>query len=131
MSDPHSHDHDATAHPADLPHEGPIKTPKQLVLAVIFAFLVPIVAIVLLVNFVASEHKPGAGSDMMAADAVARRIAPVGSVDVKDVNDAASMKTGEQVFTTTCSACHATGAAGSPKLGGGAAGGARRPHRFD
>ena len=36
----------------DGPHEGPIKTPKQLILAVIYAFVVPIVGIVLLVMFV-------------------------------------------------------------------------------
>jgi cytochrome c5 len=44
---------------------------------------------------------------------------------VKDVNDAAAMKTGEQVFQAQCSACHATGAAGAPKLGDAAAWGPR------
>ena len=34
----------------DGPHEGPIKTPKQLILAVFYAFVVPIIAIVLLVS---------------------------------------------------------------------------------
>ncbi len=118
MSDAHSHDHDA-------PHEGPIKTPKQLILAVLFAFVVPIVGIILLVNYVASEHKPAAGSDGMSAEAVARRIQPVGSVEVKDANDAATLKTGEQVFQAQCSACHATGAAGAPKFGDTAAWGPR------
>ena len=33
----------------DGPHEGPIKTPKQLVLAVLYAFVVPIFGIILLV----------------------------------------------------------------------------------
>ena len=36
--------------PHDMPHEGPIKTPKQLVWAVVFAFLIPIFGIVLLVT---------------------------------------------------------------------------------
>jgi cytochrome c5 len=128
MSDAHSPDH-ATAH--DAPHEGPIKTPKQLILAVVFAFLVPIVAIILLVNYVASEQKPAAGSEGLSAEAVARRIQPVGTVEVKDVNDPSTMKTGEQVFAAQCSACHATGAAGAPKFGDTAAWGPRIGQGFN
>ena len=72
----------------DSPHEGPIKTPKQLVWAVVFAFLVPIIGIILLANFVAAGDKPAAGSDGMSAEAVARRIAPVaGAPEVKDASD--------------------------------------------
>ena len=63
MSD--SHDHDG-------PHEGPIKTPKQLILAVVFAFVVPIFLIVLLVKYVATDNRGGAGSDGLGAEAVAR-----------------------------------------------------------
>jgi cytochrome c5 len=113
-----SHDHDG-------PHEGPIKTPKQLVLAVVFAFVVPIFLIVLLVKYVATDNRGGAGSDGLAAEAVARRIQPVGSIQVKDASDTGALKTGEQVFTAQCSACHATGAAGAPKLGDSAAWGPR------
>ena len=36
----------------DGPHEGPIKTPKQLILAVLYAFVVPVFGIILLVMFV-------------------------------------------------------------------------------
>ena len=107
--------------PHDLPHEGPIKTPKQVIWAVVFAFVVPIIAIVLLVKFVVADNMPAAGSDSLAAEAVARRIQPVGRVEIKDVNDAASMKSGEQVYAAQCVACHATGAAGAPKLGDEAA----------
>jgi len=124
MSDAPSHEHEA-------PHEGPIRTPKQLIAAVIFAFLVPIVGIILLVNYVASEQKPAAGSEGLAAEAVARRIQPVGSVEVKDVNDTSTLKTGEQVFQAQCSACHATGAAGAPKFGDNAAWGPRIATGFD
>jgi len=124
MSDVHSREHDA-------PHEGPIKTPKQLIVAVLFAFMVPIVAIILLVNYVASEPKPAAGSDGLSAEAVARRIQPVGVVEVKDVSDLSTMKTGEQVFSAQCSACHASGAAGAPKFGDTAAWGSRVAKGFD
>jgi hypothetical protein len=34
-------------------HEGPIKTPKQLIWTVVASFVVPIVIIILLVNYVA------------------------------------------------------------------------------
>ncbi len=56
---------------------------------------------------------------------MARRIQPVGSIQVKDASDTGALKTGEQVFTAQCSACHATGAAGAPKLGDSAAWGPR------
>lgn len=105
----------------DAPHEGPIKTPKQLIWAVFFAFVVPIAVIVLLVTWVGSSPKDGAGSDGMSPEAVARRIQPVAGVEVKDASDVATLKTGEQVYTAQCSACHATGAAGAPKLGDTAA----------
>jgi cytochrome c5 len=112
MSDAHddSHDHDG-------PHEGPIKTPKQLIVAVVLSFVVPIFAIILLVMYVASDRQPAAGSTGMDAEAVARRIRPVGRVEIKDASDIASLKSGEQVYTAQCSACHAAGVVGAPKLG--------------
>lgn len=116
MSDPH---HTATEH--DAPHEGPIKNVKQLVAAVVFAFVVPIAVIVLLVSRVGVDTKHGAGSDGMSAEAVARRIQPVASVEVRDASDTASLRTGEQVYAAQCVACHAAGVAGAPKLGDEAA----------
>ena len=101
----------------DGPHEGPIKTPKQLVLAVLYAFVVPIFGIILLVMFVTSEKRPAAGSDALTPKAIAERIRPVGVVEVKDASDIASLKTGDQVFAAQCSACHTAGALGAPKLG--------------
>ena len=101
----------------DGPHEGPIKTPKQLILAVLYAFVVPIFGIVLLVMFVTAEKRPAAGTDAMSPKAVAERIRPVGVVEVKDASDLASLKNGEQVFAAQCSACHTAGALGAPKLG--------------
>ncbi|HEV7578228.1 MAG TPA: c-type cytochrome [Caldimonas sp.] len=101
----------------DGPHEGPIKTPKQLILAVLYAFVVPIFGIILLVTYVTADRRPAAGSDALSPKAVAERIRPVGIVEVKDASDIASLKTGEQVFAAQCTACHGTGALGSPKLG--------------
>jgi cytochrome c5 len=118
-----SHDHDA--HHDDA-HTGPIKTPKQLAWAVLFAFVVPVLVIILLANYVTTAVKPAAGTQALDAQSVAMRIAPVGHVEVRDAAAAAAaMKTGEQVFQAQCSACHATGAAGSPKFGDAAAWGPR------
>lgn len=106
-------------------HEGPIKTPKQLVWTVVASFVVPVIAIILLVNYVAMGDKTGAGSRAMDAESVARRIAPVGRIELKDASDTAALKSGEQVYQAVCSACHGSGAAGAPKLGDNAAWAAR------
>jgi cytochrome c5 len=104
-------------------HETPIKTPKQLILAVIFAFLVPIFAIVLLVKNVGSDTRSGAGADALSAEATAARIQPVGAVTIK--LEGGPLKTGEEVFKGQCTACHTAGLAGSPKFGDAAAWGPR------
>ncbi|OWQ86210.1 cytochrome c5 family protein [Roseateles aquatilis] len=110
----HAQDTHAEAHDA---HEGPIKTPKQLAVAVFFAFVIPIVIIVMLANYVSSEVKPAAGSTGLDEQAVAARIQPVGSIELKDLSNPAAMKSGEQVFQAQCAACHAAGVAGAPKFG--------------
>ncbi|HJV61689.1 MAG TPA: c-type cytochrome [Albitalea sp.] len=113
---------DAThQHDEDGPHEGPIKTPKQLIVAVFFAFVVPIVAIILLVSYVAADKRPAAGTDALGAQSTAERIRPVGMVEVKDVSDAGTLKTGEQVYAGVCVSCHGTGNLNAPKFGDTAA----------
>jgi len=118
MSDSHS----TTAEPEG--HESPIKTPKQLIATVVAAFVLPVLIIVLLVNFVDFGARDGAGGND-GADSIAQRIAPVATVAFKDASAPTVAKTGEQVFAAQCSACHATGAAGSPKFGDQAAWGPR------
>jgi cytochrome c5 len=115
----------------DGPHEGPIKTPKQLILAVLFAFVVPIVGIILLVIYVTAETRPGAGSAANEPKVITERIRPVGMVEIKDATDIASLKTGEQVYAAQCTACHGTGALNSPKLGDVAAWAPRLKAGFD
>lgn len=105
----------------DEVHEGPIKTPKQFVLAVLFSLVVPVVAIILLASYVTAEPRPAAGSDGLGAEAVAQRIRPVGQIEIKDASDVASLKTGEQVFAAQCTSCHTAGALGAPKFGDAAA----------
>ncbi|MEN5160406.1 c-type cytochrome [Achromobacter spanius] len=102
-------------------HSSPIKTPKQLIVTVVLAFVVPIAIIILLVNMVVSGTKTGAGSDALSGEAVARRIAPVAGFELVDANAPKVFKTGEQVFAAVCTACHTSGAAGAPKIGDNAA----------
>lgn len=109
-----------TSHDED--HTGPIKNPKQLLVAVGFSFIIPVFIIIGLVYFVTSGNKPAAGSVDMER-AVAERIQKVGMVEIRDANRV--MKSGEQVFKAQCSACHLTGAAGSPKFSDAAAWGPR------
>ena len=103
-------------------HTGPIKTPRQLLLAVFYSFVVPVFIIIGLVYYVTSGNQPAAGSSN-APEAVAARIQKVGVVEIKDANR--ELKSGEAVFKAQCTACHSSGAAGAPKLGDKAAWGAR------
>ena len=115
----------------DGSHDGPIRTPKQLIWAVLWAHIIPIGGILLLVAYVTAHNRPAAGSDGLAAAAVAKRIQPVGRVEVRDASDVASLKNGEQVFAAQCTACHTAGVAGAPKLGDAGAWGPRIATGYD
>jgi cytochrome c5 len=112
-------------------HEGPIKTPKQLIAAVVASFVVPIVVIIMLANFVDFGSKSGAGSDGMSEEAVAKRLQPIGSIVVKEALAPGVLRTGEQVYQAQCAACHASGAAGAPKLADAGAWGPRVQTGYD
>lgn len=98
-------------------HESAIKTPKQLLITVVLAFLIPISVIILLVNLVGSSIRTGYGSDTQTEESIAKRIQPVAGFKLVDANAPKVFKTGEEVFKSTCSACHSTGVAGAPKFG--------------
>lgn len=106
-------------------HDTPIKTPKQLIVTVLAAFVVPVIAIILLVQFVSNQEKTGAGSTAQTDAAIAERIKPVANPTIKDPNAAVVLKTGEEVYKTACTACHAAGVAGAPKVGDAGAWAAR------
>jgi cytochrome c5 len=118
MSEPHH----------DEAHTGPIKTPKQLLIVSIFAFVLPVFIIIGLVYFVTSGAKPAAGASN-PEKAVAERIQKIGAVEVRDANR--PLKNGEDVYKAQCSACHAAGVAGAPKFGDAAAWGARIKTGYD
>ena len=106
------------AHDSTAP-EGPIKTPKQLGLVIVAAFLVPIGLLLLVASFFAAGDRPGAGSDWRDEQAVALRLQPVGSVVLRDApaGGSAEPRSGEQVYAAVCAACHDAGTLGAPKKG--------------
>lgn len=71
----------------DEVHTGPIKTPKQLLMAVFYSFVVPIFAIIGLVLYVTSGNKPAVGTDD-TEKAVTQRIQKVGMVALGDASSA-------------------------------------------
>ncbi|TAG33470.1 MAG: cytochrome c5 family protein [Polaromonas sp.] len=106
-----ANDH-TTAH--EEAHTGPIKTPKQLLAAVFFSFVIPIFAIIGMVYYVTLSNKPAAGA-ANTEQAIAARIQKTGSVEIRDANR--PLKAGEEVYKAQCTACHSAGLAGSPKTG--------------
>ena len=117
-------------------HESFIKTPQQLVVVILLAFLVPIIGIILLVQLVTSTARPDPKA--LAPEAVAERIKPVAKIEFgpregapapagqpAPAKPAAQAKAGaadgKAVYDKTCFACHAQSVAGSPKIGDKAA----------
>jgi cytochrome c5 len=114
-------------------HQSIIRTPKQLIAAVAGFFLVIVIGIILLVSFATSNKLTGAGTESQSAEAVTARLRPVADegFTLKDVNAPKVLQSGQAVYTAVCAACHATGAAGSPKFGDAAAWGPRIAQGFD
>ena len=114
-------------------HELAIKTPKQLIVAVFAAIVVPIICIILLVLYVTSGALPAAGSSAQTADAIATRIQPVSDIGYtfKDSSGPKQLLSGEEIYKSTCVACHGTGAAGSPKFGDASAWAPRIKQGYD
>ncbi|NJS36150.1 MAG: cytochrome c5 family protein [Brachymonas sp.] len=119
-------------------HEGPIKTPQQLLWTVFFSFVAPVFIIIGLVYFVLSYAKPGSSGGELSglsqaemAKSVEMRIAKVGTVEIRDANR--PLATGETVFNAQCAACHAVTSvvAGAPKLNDAAAWAARIKTGYD
>lgn len=112
-------------------HNALIKTPRQLITVVILAFVVPVIVIILLANYVAGSRTGGAGSDAMTPEAISDRLKPVGVVALQQAGGARTLQGGEAVYKAACAACHASGAAGAPKTGDNAAWGTRMKQGFD
>jgi cytochrome c5 len=100
--------------PEHDPHSSPIKTPKQLVIVVLLAFLVPITVIALLSQLFTSSSHTASKEDEQR---VLERIKPVGTVVIAEASAPKGSMTGEQVYAQICKTCHEVGLAGAPKTG--------------
>jgi len=117
-----------------------IKTPQQLIAAILAGFVVTVVGILLLVQLITGGMKIDMDSPAMSEEAIAERLKPVGEVAVDQGPAPAAVpapagpgttaakpagmpaaSAGEQLYNAVCQACHATGLAGAPKTGDQAA----------
>lgn len=99
-------------------HSSFIKTPQQLATVVLLAFVVPIVAILLLVKLVLDRPKVDPAA--MTPEAISARLKPVGRVEAGAAGSGA-LRTGEEIAKAVCLTCHAAGVAGAPRTGDKAA----------
>ena len=97
------------------PHSSFIKTPQQLIVVILLAFLVPIIGIILLVQLITS--RPGADPNALAPESVAKRIQPVGRLEFGAPTAAPGARSGESIVKATCANCHQAGVANAPKIG--------------
>jgi cytochrome c5 len=109
-------------------HDFPKTTVSQVILAVLGGLFAPALVIFLVVKLllgIQASHIEDADPALNAAK-VEERIKPVASVAVADTSSGPHVdKSGEEVVTAVCSACHGSGALGSPKIGDKAAWGPR------
>ena len=124
--------------------EGLIKTPTQLIVVVVLAFVLPIVGIFTIIHFVIGGEKPRAAESTVYDKAIINRIKPVGSTPEIEKGPsplvpapapvvatapadgkAAAGPDGKAVYEATCKTCHDTGLANAPKKGDKAAWGGR------
>ena len=106
-------------HPPHDEHTSFIKTPKQLLIVVILAFLIPIVLISIIASLATRSVDPSA--KVVSDEAIAKRLKPVGQVVVAEGSDTPGQRSGKQIVEAVCAACHTTGALNAPKMGDTAA----------
>lgn len=97
-------------------HSSPIKTPKQLIIVVVLAFVIPVLVIVMLAQM-ATGGKSTPADSAAAEEAVAQRLKPAGEVIVAVAGGAQEVRAGKAVYEAICAACHTTGVLNAPKLG--------------
>ena len=133
----------------DEEHSSAIRTPGQLITALVAAFVFPVTIFMLLGQYVTGDQPIDPNSPAYSNEAVTKRLKPVGELVLADESTQAEAQStgasgqatlsaeapagpaeaGEEriksIYTASCAACHASGAAGAPKLGDKAAWAAR------
>lgn len=116
-----------------------IDTPKQLITVLLAAFVFPVTIVVLLAQLASGGISSDINDPAMSGEAIAKRLKPVGSLVLtstlpqqagEKLKEKASLTVAmlpgavsgdtdkvKVVYTASCAACHASGAAGAPKLG--------------
>jgi cytochrome c5 len=113
-------------------------TLRKLIVILLVGFAVPVIILVLIAHFIASETEPPASSEAVGAQASTdQRIAPVAQASVAAPAAASASPpattaaasaaapaagatvadAGKKVYESTCIACHGAGIAGAPKFG--------------
>jgi cytochrome c5 len=115
----------ATNDPPHEQHTSLIKTPKQLTMALVLGFLLPVILLIMLSQLVFTATKTNVDQPAFTDEAIRARLQPVARVSL-DVTGGAgagpkAARSGEEVYKAVCAACHAAGAAGAPKFGDNAA----------
>ena len=114
-------------------HELPPTPISQVLIAILGGIFAPTLVIVLIAKLfmsVESTHLPE--DPKVAAAQIEERIKPVAQVAIAAVEAGPHVnKSGEEVVKGVCSACHAVGALGSPKIGDKAAWGPRIAQGYD
>ncbi|MDD5240909.1 MAG: cytochrome c5 family protein [Sulfuricella sp.] len=103
-------------------------TLTQFLLALVGALIPVLIVAFLIFKLVMGIMATHVGGDdpKAVAEEIAKRLKPVGEVAIGEAKpDAAGVVDGKKVFESICQACHATGAAGAPKVGDKSAWGPR------
>ena len=114
-------------------HDFPKTTVTQFVLALLGGLFAPGLVIFMIVKMVLGIQATHIedSDPAVAAIKVVERVKPVAEVNVADASAGPHVdKPGEQVVKETCSACHAVGALGAPKIGDKGAWGPRLPQGY-
>jgi cytochrome c5 len=115
-------------------HDFPATSVSQVVLAIVGALIAPTLVLVLIAKLLMGVEATHIADPDPAADSakVEERIKPVAQVEVAPVESGPHVdKGGEEVVKAVCSACHAVGALGSPKIGDKAAWAPRIAQGYD
>jgi len=102
---------------------GQVQHPMRVFWTAIFAFLIPIGALILILEYATNDLRTGGSPRALTHEAVIERIQPVARIAFEAPADdgVTDLKTGEEVYNSTCATCHADGVAGAPKFGDQAA----------